>query len=156
MPGKNTPVIDAATGGGRWEPWIAGQTEPATIVLPVATASARLAREFVRSVLGPPDDYTAALVTSELVTNALRHTRTEPHLSIAFDDRFVRIEVQDDGEGVPVPAPMDAVGTSGRGLALVAAVAGHWGVIEQSQSKIVWATVIRHQMYGRDAVSGSF
>jgi anti-sigma regulatory factor (Ser/Thr protein kinase) len=86
------------------------------------------------------------LLTSELVTNAVRHGATDPHESIllsarSVDDDGVRVEVCDEGltafdadpEGTALMEP------GGNGLVLVDALATRWGVDhDHGQPKCVW------------------
>ncbi len=107
-------------------------------------ALVRVARTFVRRTLceweldALVDD--AELVTSELASNAVLHARTEIHLTLRSDGAaWLRIEVEDDNSRMPtqLACPHDA--TSGRGLAIVEAVAGSWGVARNGDGKTVWA-----------------
>jgi anti-sigma regulatory factor (Ser/Thr protein kinase) len=115
--------------------------------LPAALTSARTAREFVvRAVagLGRSDALLVdrvALVTSELVTNAIVHARTEIRLVVRVDSHSIWIEVIDGTKARPQPPPTAPSDTSGRGLALVAALADEWGVTETADGKMVWARV---------------
>ncbi|WP_405796248.1 ATP-binding protein [Streptomyces sp. NBC_01506] len=72
------------------------------------------------------------LVVSELVTNAVLHTRTsEVRVTIAVLDGFLVVTVIDGMPGLATPRRADEVAESGRGLTLVAVVAeehgGDWG-----------------------------
>ncbi|PWI42209.1 ATP-binding protein [Streptomyces sp. ICBB 8177] len=97
-----------------------------------------------------------ALVTSELVTNALRHgvgTGTGPHpnaaqtsttapvrLSLAHWASRVVCSVRDPSDRGPVPATPDFAAESGRGLHLVESCSGAWGWHPLPGSgKVVWA-----------------
>ncbi|MEW2519016.1 ATP-binding protein [Actinacidiphila alni] len=78
---------------------------------------------------------TAALLVSELVTNAVRHTASPTVIcSVRRDGRLVRVEVEDHGnlgsadEG-PVLRDSGTHEVSGRGLLLVDAVCDEWGVV---------------------------
>jgi anti-sigma regulatory factor (Ser/Thr protein kinase) len=83
------------------------------------------------------------LLTSELVTNAVRHGASDPHESILLSARrlngTVRVEVCDegttafeaDGEGTDLMEP------GGNGLVLVEALASRWGV-NRGQPQCVW------------------
>jgi anti-sigma regulatory factor (Ser/Thr protein kinase) len=103
------------------------------------------AREFVRSrlVSWEATDWLAdaVLVASELVSNAILHARTAIELKLSCDLSTVRVEVYDENTRVPVVAgcPVDA--TSGRGLALVAALSSAWGIEHYGEGKIVWAEI---------------
>ncbi len=102
------------------------------------------ARAFVRSELEervpePPLE-TAILLTSELVSNALLHARTEVDLLLIMAASGVRVEVHDCGvrqpPDAPPPAPLEA--TTGRGLMMVDALAQRWGVDGTVDGKTVW------------------
>ncbi|MEU0915667.1 ATP-binding SpoIIE family protein phosphatase [Streptomyces althioticus] len=87
----------------------------------------------------------AALVASELVTNAVVHAGTEVHLTCRLEedtgglvvevaDRHPSRAPRDDAE-----APAHDIPEYGRGLRLVAALAESWGVTYRAGSKTVWA-----------------
>ncbi|MFD3558662.1 ATP-binding protein [Streptomyces sp. NPDC058686] len=107
------------------------------------------AREFTRAALtdwgvtgDPYDD--VLLCVSELATNALLHGvppgRGFLLRLLPYEDE-VRVEVHDSGDGSPQVA--DVRGESGRGLFLVEALAGKWGVEERDPGKTVWCTFSR-------------
>ncbi|MFI6447090.1 ATP-binding protein [Kitasatospora sp. NPDC050543] len=84
---------------------------------------------------------TAELLTSELVTNALLHTRQGAVLdAVLTADLRLRIEVQDGTAGLPVRRrePDTEYATSGRGLLLVEALADDWGVQLRGDGKVTW------------------
>jgi anti-sigma regulatory factor (Ser/Thr protein kinase) len=101
----------------------------------------RHARHFVTTLLAELDLPTeqAALVTSELVTNAVLHGRTEFRLEVDHDLDSVRISVFDSGGGWPCRRPAAGDGDSGRGLRLVDHMAERWGVTWNDPGKAVWA-----------------
>ena len=103
------------------------------------------ARRFVAEhagVTGP--DGALALLTSELVTNAVLHARTALVLGVTRGSSHVLVTVADADEvGTPHRPPPDDDRPSGRGLALVAALATQWGVFETDGGKTVWFTVPR-------------
>jgi anti-sigma regulatory factor (Ser/Thr protein kinase) len=81
----------------------------------------------------------AALLVTELVTNAVLHARTPVTVDIQFHDDVVRIEVGDESDRLPVAhrGPPDAMG--GRGLAMVASHSRAWGVTPlPAGGKRVW------------------
>lgn len=93
----------------------------------------------------------AALVVSELVTNAVRHGRVPGRLvelRLVYDlEKSVTVEVSDTGDGRPSPdaappAAVPASAESGRGLPLVAALAAEWGVRDRVVGKTVWARLL--------------
>jgi anti-sigma regulatory factor (Ser/Thr protein kinase) len=119
-----------------------GPARRASAQLPVSPASARMAREMAREVTGPPEDARIALIVTELVTNAISHAEAAPWFSIDADAARVRVEVFDNGPGRPRITRVDATATSGRGVALVDAVADRWGVDPSPGGKTVWAEVV--------------
>ena len=99
----------------------------------------------------------AELVTSELSSNAALHAMAEfMHVTLerAADDAAagVRVAVEDDGPvGVEAVLPRtpagddldwDELDATGRGLAIVAMLAGRWGVDETRRGKRVWADLV--------------
>ncbi|MCU1676040.1 MAG: Serine phosphatase RsbU, regulator of sigma subunit [Frankiales bacterium] len=107
---------------------------------PDAVPSAR--RFAVRVLRDTQPQLTAAaeLAVSELVTNALLHAGPPLVLRVAdLGDGDVRIEVHDTGRSLPVRPLADGSGMTGRGLALVDALASRWGVEPLHDGKVVWA-----------------
>ena len=105
------------------------------------------ARSFVASVLeskGVPVTDDVLLVTSELVTNAVRHGEGEIEVRVDVGHRAVRLEVLDEGSAA-VPEPpgvMPVDGPGGWGLHLVRAVAQAWGSgLDPHGRTLVWAEV---------------
>jgi anti-sigma regulatory factor (Ser/Thr protein kinase) len=80
----------------------------------------------------------ATLLVSELVTNAILHARSPVNLVVRKVKSAVRVEVFDDGNGVPQPLHPDHEADAGRGLGLVEAVANRWGVDDVDAGKTVW------------------
>jgi anti-sigma regulatory factor (Ser/Thr protein kinase) len=119
----------------------AAPTEVRVALRPVP-ASAGTARRFVVATLRDWDLEelvdTAALLVSELVTNAILHARSDVTVAVrALDDR-VRVEVVDEADGVPLLRHATDTATTGRGLALVDACAWSWGVEPHPPGKAVW------------------
>ena len=107
----------------------------------------RLARDFCRHELaclvGGDEDTLAdaAMITSELVTNAIRAGATTIRLLVEPGGRpgCHRIVVIDDADGVVAAVDPAPLATSGRGLHIVAALAVAWGVQPGPGGKRVWA-----------------
>ncbi|MEV4330823.1 SpoIIE family protein phosphatase [Streptomyces sp. NPDC049597] len=84
----------------------------------------------------------ALLVVSELVTNAIAHTRGEVRLSLTLSAERLRIGVNDASPRSPVkPANVDWEATGGRGLLIVEAISAAWGSVPLSGGKQVWADI---------------
>lgn len=97
---------------------------------------------------------TAALVVSELVTNAIVHTASSLIVCELHDgDDLVRIAVRDQGcaPGQPQAAPRQRPeGEHGRGLLLVDAMCHAWGAHEHGPGLLVWAELARKTDTPRD------
>ena len=124
------------------------------IMLRPAPDDVRVARDFcareLMSVLGldQDDDLVgdATMITSELVTNAIRAGAgtIRLHLELREDSldglgRRFRIAVIDDAEGEVTPRNPHPLSTNGRGLHIVGALASEWGVLPAPGGKQVWA-----------------
>lgn len=113
--------------------------------LPAEMSSPRRARQFVDQVLhrwcrdGAIDRL--ALIASELVTNAVRHARTEITVELSADEGIVRLEVFDRSAGRPVFQDTGPEVPGGLGLPIVEALASSWGTRVREDGKGVWAEV---------------
>lgn len=107
------------------------------IGVPMATSSPRVARQFVAARLADIDRVDdVALLTSELVTNAVTHARSAADVTLRRDGRAVRVEVRDRDVAPPRKRRPDERG--GRGLHLVEAIADRWGIETRHPGKVVW------------------
>jgi serine phosphatase RsbU (regulator of sigma subunit)/anti-sigma regulatory factor (Ser/Thr protein kinase) len=113
------------------------------------------ARRFTRAKLqewGASDLLdTAALIVSELVTNAVVHTGTAARLDLRLEARDLRVEVEDRHPGRMVPmAPVEPSEDleHGRGLMITTSIASAWGVEYTSTTKRVWAVCERPGLPG--------
>jgi anti-sigma regulatory factor (Ser/Thr protein kinase) len=118
----------------------------AEIVLPPELSSASEARQFLKEAAGPwgvgPDAaHDAALVLTELVTNAVLHTRSPVRLVARRLPGALRVEVHDGSPVLPTRRSHDVEASTGRGLELVEAVSSRWGVHATDAGKAVWFEV---------------
>jgi signal transduction histidine kinase len=108
-----------------------------------------LARRFVAHALTlvslEDDEPDAALVVSELVGNACRYARDEVTVRVVLQggDRL-RIEIEDDGPGMPSLRPTAPVDSAGRGLHIVSSIARSWGAEATPEGKVVWVELDHH------------
>lgn len=110
-----------------------------------AAAQARaLIREF-QVTLGAVGELIddVVLVTSELVTNAVRHGSPPVGLLARAGSRWLRVEVHDHSSAMPVPQHADDDDEQGRGLGIVSALATRWGTRPTTAGKVVWAEIDR-------------
>lgn len=98
--------------------------------LPPSPSSPSKARDLVENRLRASnlEDFRgeAALLTSELVTNAVLHAKSVIDVDVDVDAARVRISVIDFGDGEPVLRQPDGEG-GGYGLRLVDQMATSWG-----------------------------
>ncbi|MGH4027517.1 ATP-binding protein [Actinomycetota bacterium Odt1-20B] len=128
--------------------WAGGGAELCvSFALDPRPGSASVARHMTRERLGgwsTDEDAceAAALVVSELVTNAIVHTASRRIIcELCTEPGKLRIAVRDEGRGrgVPRPARRGPDEEHGRGLLLVEAVSSAWGVRESAPGLTVWA-----------------
>lgn len=109
--------------------------------LPIDARSAAYARGLLLAALnGHPADSVddALLMISELVTNAVRHTRTLLLVLVTIENHTLRVDVTDDNPTLPVAPHPDLEAAGGRGLQIVDALATRWGVTPTATGKTVW------------------
>ena len=102
------------------------------------------ARRFIRDVLQDQSRdvlEAAELMASELATNCVQHARTGFELVINDEERNIRVEVRDTGDGRPVPRSPAPTDRTGRGLMIVEAMSDAWGIDPSSCGKTVWFTL---------------
>jgi anti-sigma regulatory factor (Ser/Thr protein kinase) len=113
----------------------------ATVALPPAAASVRDGRRFVSGVLeswGMSELVeTAALLTSELLTNSVLHARTDIVLTMSKHDAGVEIVVHDGSRAAPRRRRRPHDATTGRGLELLERLASSWEVSLDEDGKSV-------------------
>jgi len=131
--------------------WMSRQVVPPTLDAGVAS---RKAREFTGQILrgwGLPavtDD--AALIVSELVSNALRHgcaglsAMVADQVEVILWRRAGQVvcAVIDSGAGAPAMASPDSFSEAGRGLLVIQALSANWGWTRLAgRRKAVWCTL---------------
>jgi anti-sigma regulatory factor (Ser/Thr protein kinase) len=108
----------------------------------VGLARAFVARTLVTHQVGADAD-AATLLTSEIVTNAIQHTKSgvdggTVNIVVIGLSRGVLVEIIDDGSaGTPV-VKGDLYAAEGHGLFLVQHVAAQWGYMRESGGTTVW------------------
>jgi anti-sigma regulatory factor (Ser/Thr protein kinase) len=116
-----------------------------TRTFPEASSSVPGARRFVAESLPGVDPEvrdTAALLVSELATNAIVHAESEFAVTVVYPTASgrVRVEVTDQDETKPAPTRPGPTAPHGRGLLLVSTMADAWGVRDarHRSGKAVW------------------
>jgi anti-sigma regulatory factor (Ser/Thr protein kinase) len=107
---------------------------------PIAPTLARAAVAAVGSGLPEAVASDIKLLTTEIVSNAVRHANLDPSEEIILRivaDGYVRVEVTDPGPLFPELRRLDP-GPSGWGLFLVDTIATSWGVEAEGTGKKVW------------------
>jgi anti-sigma regulatory factor (Ser/Thr protein kinase) len=116
------------------------------ILLSAGPVAAAKARRHVRAALYawdvPLEPAIAALLTSELVTNAVRHEAGETvMLAISCGCGQFRVDVHDTSCFVPISVNGPADAEAGRGLMLVASLSSQWGFYPTTAGKAVYFTL---------------
>jgi len=102
------------------------------LVLPASSMSPAAAREWARHngcqehALDLLDD--VLLLTSELVTNAVRHGVPPILVAIECDDTSLHVRVRDGSPALPARREVGLESEGGRGMTLVELLTNTWGV----------------------------
>lgn len=125
----------------------AGSRDEVSRSFPALLSSAAASRRLVRQAL---EDWgfgglvdTAVLLTSEVVTNALVHGRSEVDVSVTLGPDRVRVAVTDTDHGFIRRRRPEETDQSGRGVELVEGMADGWGVLRRGPGKQVWFELLR-------------
>jgi len=110
---------------------------------PAAAAEARgQVRAAILAWKAPVDADAAVLLTSELVTNAIKHTPSETvTLGIRCARDRLRVDVHDMSPSPPVVTTAPADAEAGRGLVLIADLSAEWGSYRTPMGKVVYFTL---------------
>jgi anti-sigma regulatory factor (Ser/Thr protein kinase) len=119
---------------------------PLRVRLNAAPIAAGEARNLVRAAIAdwevPVDPSVAELLTSEIVTNAIRHEATETiRLHITCSCGHLRVYVHDSCRSAPMPIDAAADAEAGRGLLLVSMLSTDWGWFRTPTGKAVYFTL---------------
>jgi Histidine kinase-like ATPase domain len=108
---------------------------------PAAAAEARRRiRAVVRAWQAPVDPDIAVLLTSDLVTDAIRHhADAAVTLAARCDDDQLRVEVH--GPGPLLPWPADSRKAPGPGVILVATLSDTWGRYRTPEGEAAYFTL---------------
>ncbi|MFI0407898.1 ATP-binding protein [Actinomadura sp. 3N508] len=113
------------------------------LALSPVEAAVRAARDTVRAALAGWNrqdlNGDLELITSELVTNAIRYATTITLVVSLPDDATAMVEVWDDNPEGPAVPIADPHAEGGRGLLLVGALARAWGWRSTVGGKVTWA-----------------
>ncbi len=112
-----------------------------TLHLEPVVESTPVARHWVAAHLRDlPADVTgcAALLTSELVTNAVLHAATPMCVTLHILPDRIRVDVADGNPAFPSIKEYGKDAATGRGLTLFNTLASNWGVQAVDGGKIVW------------------
>jgi anti-sigma regulatory factor (Ser/Thr protein kinase) len=116
----------------------------AELQLEAAVSAPKVARTWITRLLDRWEvthlSDVANLLTSELVSNAVRHARSGSSITASIADGFLEVGVTD---GEPDKLPMvrsteDPTASDGRGMAIVEALSADWGTTVLPMGKQVW------------------
>ena len=115
----------------------------AGIVLAPESSSLSAARRFVSSMLELWDyedpDEVVPLLTSEIVSNAVRHAGGSVGLEMVLvDGETLRVHARDESPDTPVIRRPSPDGIGGHGLTIIESLARRWGVERHGGFKVVW------------------
>jgi anti-sigma regulatory factor (Ser/Thr protein kinase) len=128
-----------------WPALGAAWGERSEVFVPVPEAIGAV-RRFVTSVLELWGENhlvsDAAIVISEMATNAVMHADSPFRTVIARSAGVVRLAIEDVGPGLVERHSATREDMGGRGVAIVEALSRRWGCDASPEGKIVWAELI--------------
>ncbi|AVV46638.1 hypothetical protein C6376_40100 [Streptomyces sp. P3] len=134
------------------------ESEALILRLPCVPAAVPASRRYTRELtsswrIAPPVTDTIALVVSELVTNAVRHSvgrhlppQRDDHLrhfdlAVCLTAKHVRVEVYDEERRLPVDVEAHEYAETGRGMKIIQFCGVRWGARRVCTGKVVWCEV---------------
>lgn len=116
----------------------------------VAAARGQISADLRAAGIVTPAIGDAAVVVTELLSNAVLHARPLPGARVlvawALREESLEVAVSDGGAMTrprPTHAPLSAIG--GRGLAIVEHLSSRWGVLPHDLGITVWAILPAHR-----------
>jgi anti-sigma regulatory factor (Ser/Thr protein kinase)/anti-anti-sigma regulatory factor len=114
--------------------------------LPVDLGAPAMARALVHDACADwsatDAEEAAAIVATELVSNAVQHARSTCRVTVTVDSQGLRVGVRDYAPGCePRPQPVGMSRATGRGLHLVVMLSSAWGVHQHPDGKTTWAQI---------------
>jgi anti-sigma regulatory factor (Ser/Thr protein kinase) len=113
---------------------------PLAMFGPEVTSVTLARHRMVEFLYDVPEDVrmVAALLVSEITTNAVRHAGTHFSLGANVTPFGLRVEVADESPQPPVIRDAGPSDMSGRGMMLVSQLADNWGTERIPAGKLVW------------------
>jgi anti-sigma regulatory factor (Ser/Thr protein kinase) len=110
---------------------------------PPVAASAGDARRLVRGALAEwglsaAEEETALLLLTELMSNGVRHAKTELHVLVTYDGFRIHVGVSDGDQHPAALTEATPTPHRGWGLRLVDLLSSDWGTITERHGKTVW------------------
>jgi anti-sigma regulatory factor (Ser/Thr protein kinase) len=100
------------------------------------------ARQIVRSTLRGANSNaveTAALLTSELVTNSMVHAKSDPQIFLDTREGHVYVEVRDSGANPAIHlSEIETSEPHGWRLDMINALASSWGIKPLGDGRVIW------------------
>ena len=106
-----------------------------------ATRARSLTRDYLQSSCPPEAIEIAALLVTELVTNAVLHARTPIVVVVESSPGVVFLAVNDQASGDPIARDYGVDAATGRGIKLVRELSTRWGVDRSEAGKRVWCEI---------------
>ncbi|HXW80681.1 MAG TPA: ATP-binding protein [Acidimicrobiales bacterium] len=123
-----------------------GPSPSGQLLVPAVPDAVRLSRRLARDLcdfvgMAEVADM-AQLLTGEIATNVVVHTRTDMmRVVVEVNGGTLRVSVSDSNSELPTVRRPSETEPRGRGLLLVNSLSNEWGVAERPGGKLVWFTL---------------